>query len=92
MSLAEKSFIRWFAGIFGTIASGLIIVSIAGIVKMSQINAVYNEQIDQNKEEVLELREYHKDDVALIRKSVDEIKADNKEMKNDIKEILKEIK
>jgi len=88
MSVVEKKFLSWFGGI----AAALIIASVIGLFRMSENSAVYREQIQNNQQELQYLKQYHKDDVALIRKTTDEIKEDQKEIKSDIKEILKELK
>jgi hypothetical protein len=49
-------------------------------------------QTEVNGKEIEEVREFHKDDVGLIRQSMRDIRNDQKVIKSDIKDILKAVK
>ena len=88
MSTSENRFIRWF----GTIATALIIASIIGIIGMYYTSGILATQKEVNGKEIEEVREFHKDDVELIRQSMRDIRNDQKVIKSDIKDILKAVK
>lgn len=76
MSIEESNFIKWFAGI----AASLIIASILGLVGMYHSQAVNTERIKTNEANIKILREYHHDDILLIRDDLKEIKYDIKQL------------
>jgi hypothetical protein len=88
MSAIESKFIRWFAGIAGA----LIIASIIGLVGMYHASGIVSEKVNSNKLKIKEVTVYHEKDVELIRRSMNDIKKDQIIIKNDIKQILKELK
>lgn len=81
-----------FLKIFGTIATALVIASIVGLIGMYYTSGIISEKTLQNEKAINQLRQYHKEDVQLIRQNITEIKTDQTIIKNDIKQILKELK
>ena len=88
MSSNESNFIKWFSAI----AAALIIASIIGLVGMYRATGIVSEKVNTNESKILEVKVYHEKDVDLIRSNVKEIKADQKLIMSDIKQILKQIK
>ncbi len=88
MSNNESNFIKWFSAI----ATALIIASIIGLVGMYRASGIVSEKVNTNESKILEVKSYHEKDVDLIRSNIKEIKADQKLIMSDIKQILKQIK
>lgn len=88
MSNTESKFVNWFA----SIAAALIVASIISIIGMYRTAAIVSQKVDENEKKIIELKSYHEKDVGLIRSDIKEIKADQKVIMNDIKEILKQVK
>ena len=88
MSKQESLFLK----IFGTIATALVIASIIGLIGMYYTSGIISEKTLQNEKAINQLRQYHKEDVQLIRQNITDIKTDQTIIKNDIKQILKEVK
>ena len=88
MSKQESLFLK----IFGTIATALVIASIIGLIGMYYTSGIISEKTIQNEKAINQLRQYHKEDVQLIRQNITDIKTDQTIIKNDIKQILKEVK
>lgn len=88
MSIQEQIFIKRF----GSIAAALVISFIISGVVMYRTVAVMSVNIETNHERVDNLERFHKSDILLIREDIDEIKESQKDMRKDIKEILKELK
>lgn len=84
MSVQESNFLKWFGGIAGALIISFII---SGIVMYRNV-AVLSSSVEHSKNDINELRVYHKEDVKLIRADMLEIKEDNKEIKHDIKTLL----
>ena len=84
MSIQETNFIKWFGGI----AASLVIAFIIGGVVMFRVVGVLSQNVQYNDREIKELRQFHKDDLSLIRHDINEIKEDNQEIKQDIKKLL----
>ena len=84
MSIQEQTFIRWFGGI----AAALVISFTIGGVAMYRSVGTLQNITKYNEREINELREFHKEDVKLIRDDILEIKEDSKEIKSDIKKLL----
>ena len=88
MSAAEKSFLKWFGGL----ASVLLAAAIIGVIGMYYQSGVVETLVDNNKTEIKEntdrineVKETHKSDF-------ESLKADQRIIMQDVKEILKEIK
>jgi|GEM_PF-1693739 len=88
MSNTESKFVNWFA----SIAAALIVASIVSIIGMYRTAAIVSQKVDENEKRIKEIRLYHDKDVELIRSNIKEIKADQKVIMNDIKEILKQVR
>jgi len=80
MSKEETTFIKWF----GSIAVILIVSFIIGGVVMFRTVAVLANDINHNAKSIEGVKQYHKDDVKLIRE-------DTKEIKQDVKKILEKL-
>ena len=98
MSIQETNFIKWFGGI----AASLVISFIVGGVIMFRVVGILGNDVQHNtiqiqsltndrKEDISNIRQYHNDDVRLIRDDIKEIKSDQAEMKRDIKKILEKL-
>ena len=87
MSQQESNFLKWAAGIGSAV---IIAVLISSFTVLSSVD-VLAEKERTNRREILELREFHKDDVQLIREDIKEIKDDQKEIKQDIKKVLEKL-
>ena len=59
---------------------------------MYYTSGIISEKTIQNEKAINQLRQYHKEDVQLIRQNITDIKTDQTIIKNDIKQILKEVK
>ena len=88
MSKQESLFLK----IFGTIATALVIASIIGLIGMYYTSGIISEKTLQNEKAINQLRQYHKEDVQLIRQNITDIKTVQTIIKNVIKQILKELK
>jgi len=88
MSTNEKSFIKSF----GVIAGALVISFIIGGVMMFRAVGVLANVSNNNAREIQEVKEYHIRDMESSYDYMREMREDQKVMKQDIKEILKEIK
>jgi len=88
MSRQESLFIKWFGGI----ASALIIASIIGLLGMYRASGIVSQKVKTNHEQIKNLKAYHNKDVGLIRDNIKEIKAGQKVIMNDVKQILKQVK
>jgi len=85
MSVHESRFIKWFAGIAGS----LVVLTIVALLGMWKAGGIQAQEIEQNKNEILETREYHQRDIDNVMFYMREIREDQKEIKKDIKELLK---
>lgn len=88
MSKVETTFLKWF----GSIAAGLIIASTIGLLGMYRASGIISEKVKANESNIIEVKKYHEKDVLLIRISIKDIRADQKIIMSDIKEILKQTK
>ena len=88
MSTPDKRFLRWFAGI----GSGLMLAIIIWTYSILGSIDVMAEKIHQNETKSIELKDNHKSDIDIVRQDMWEMRADQKIMMSDIKEILKEMK
>jgi hypothetical protein len=86
MSKQESIFLKWF----GSIAAALIIASIIGLIGMYYTSGIVSEKVKTNQTNINNLKNYHQNDVSLIRSNIKEIKTDQKTIMTDIKEILKQ--
>jgi len=87
MSIQETNFVKWIGGI----AAALIITILIGSFNILSSVDVLSEREKTNRREIEELRQFHKEDVQLIRNDIHDIKADQAEIKNDIKKILEKL-
>ena len=88
MSATEKSFLKWF----GSLATILLAAAIIGVIGMYYQSGVVQTLVENNKTEIqqntdriTEVKETHKADF-------ESLKADQRIIMQDVKEILKEIK
>ena len=88
MSVNQTLFIRWFFGI----TSALIISGVVGIFSMYSMVVHTSEGVETNKINIEKVSEIHSDDVVLLRGELWDMRADQKIIMADIKEILKEMK
>ena len=98
MSIQETNFIKWFGGISATLILSFIIGGVAMFRAVGIIgNDVQHNELqiqaltDDCTDDINKLKTYHKDDVMLIREDIKDIKADQAEMKRDIKKILEKL-
>ena len=84
MSQKEYSFLRWFGGI----ASIVLAAAIIGLVVGFKDDGVRAEQVKQNKTEIIETKDTHKNDMRLMRDDMKEIIEGQKIMQADIKKLL----
>ncbi len=87
MSTFQRTFIRWLAGI----AAALIVSGIIGIVSLYGIVNTTVEKVNNNRVHIQSVRTDHKNDTDLIRQEMWDMRADQKIIMSDIKEILKEM-
>lgn len=85
MSVAERTFLK----VFGSIAGILIAAMILGMFSVFSSFDVIEENVLHNEKEIEKTVQFHKEDVGLIRTYMGEIRVDQKIIKQDIKEILK---
>lgn len=85
MSLIEKNFLKWFGGI----ASLLIVASVASIIGMYKSQAVSENSIINNTNNINKIQVYHDRDVKLIREELKDFKTIQLITQEDVKEILK---
>lgn len=88
MSTHEKTFLKWFGFVGGTIVAALILINLSVLGNID----VIQEKVSQNEKEILETREYHDKDIDNVMFYVRDIRVDVKEIKVDIKELIKEMK
>ena len=91
MSFEQKSFLKWFAGICGTLLVAMVL-SVWSVLDSVDVMA---ERINHNTDDIVEIKETHKDDMTKMTNShkddMDELKGGQKIMREDIKEILKKL-
>ena len=86
MSEAQKNFLKWFGGI----SSALVLSFIIGGVYLYRAQGQTTTQIENLLEVSRSLKEYHDRDIVLIRENIGEIKDTQKEIRLDIKELIKQ--
>ena len=84
MSLSESKFLKWL----GVILTGSLIALFGWTYAVLGSVDVIENKVDNNSKEIIETREYHKKDVDNIMLYLRENRADSKEIKADVKELL----
>ena len=85
MSIQEKNFLKWLVGIATTVIIAMLVNTFAVIGSVD----VMAEKIETNAAKIQETRNYHEKDLRIIYDNMGEMKADQKIMMSDIKELLK---
>ena len=85
MSIQEKNFLKWLVGIATTVIIAMLVNTFAVIGSVD----VMAEKIETNAAKIQETRNYHEKDLRIIYDNMGEMKADQKIIMSDIKELLK---
>jgi len=85
MSIQEKLFLKWLVGIASTVIIAMLVNTFAIIGSVD----VMAEKIETNAAKIQETRNYHEKDLRIIYDNMGEMKADQKIIMSDIKELLK---
>ena len=85
MSVQEKNFLKWLVGIATTVIIAMLVNTFAVIGSVD----VMAEKIETNAAKIQETRNYHEKDLRIIYDIMGEMKADQKIIMSDIKELLK---
>ena len=85
MSIQEKNFLKWLGGIATTVIIAMLVNTFAVIGSVD----VMAEKIETNAAKIQETRNYHEKDLRIIYDNMGEMKADQKIIMSDIKELLK---
>lgn len=85
MSAQESKFLKYFAAI----AVALLITLFGWTYTVIGSVDVIENKVDNNAKGIQETRNYHKADIDNVMFYVKDIRSDQKEIKSDIKELLK---
>ena len=85
MSTNESTFLKWIAGIVAILISGILLQA---FVLISTIDVI-EVKILQNEKAIIQTQKAHDKDVNKLDDYMHEIRADQKIIKADIKELLK---